>query len=164
MDIAVKPTIIAAIARRSTDASKTPAHAQNATIGKYMRRSAARSAAGKIDELGASSNNPIRNQNLPRKGIRHTAANVAHAVISIHNGGRTSAGSIENPQGIANSRRYLHTDTPCDPKYTHGEIPDCAPDPDPGIAAARNTVRKPIAIATRIIVENARQLRGAGSK
>ncbi len=129
-----------------------------------MRRSAARSAAGKIVELGASSSSPIKNQNRPRNGIRHSTASATHAPIAIHNDGRMSDGSIENPHGIINSRKYLQMETPWDPRYASGEIPDCAPEPDPGIAAAANTVRSPIASATQIIVENARQFRGTGNK
>src|ERR1700722_5122177 len=105
MEIAIKPRTIVTIARRSTASSRTPAHAQNAIIGRYLRRSAARSAGGSIDELGASKSNPIRNQKRPRKGIRHTAASAIQARIAIHKVGRESEGSIENPHGIAKSRR-----------------------------------------------------------
>src|SRR6202035_2124580 len=128
--------------------SNTPAQAQNAIIGRYMRRSAARSAAGRIDELGVSNSSPIRNQNRPRNGIRQTAARAAHADSATHNGGLERDGSIENPHGITNSRRYRQITRPCDSKYASGDIPAFAPTPEPGMAAAANSVRMPIARAT----------------
>src|ERR1700722_20425157 len=100
------------MARRSMASSMSPAHAQNAIIGRYMRRSAARSAAGRIDELGASSSRPIRNQNRPRNGIEQNAARAIHATAAIHNFAWVREGSMENPHGITKSRRYRQMDTP----------------------------------------------------
>ena len=116
MEIAINARTIATITRRSTASSRIPAQAQNATIGRYMRRSAARSAAGKIDELGASRSNPIRNQNRPLNLMRQTAPRAAHANSATHKDGLVRDGSIENPHGIAHSLKYRQITTPCEAK------------------------------------------------
>ncbi len=85
--------------------------AAKAIMGRYIRRSAARSAAGKIDELGKSKIKPAMNQKPSfarpnRKDARQTRAiNAAHASRPSHSGATRTSGSGVNPQGNRNMRR-----------------------------------------------------------
>jgi hypothetical protein len=73
----------------------------NAASGRYMRRSAARSCAGKMEELGSSSTKPISIQRQ-----RHaTAAMAAHAARPSQTGGMEMAGSTVKPTGTISRRK-----------------------------------------------------------